>query len=36
MAEGFVRVNNWVEVAQFFAGIPAAADAAAPTPSPRS
>jgi len=29
MAEGFVRVNNWVEVAQFFAGIPAAADAAA-------
>jgi 5'(3')-deoxyribonucleotidase len=36
MAEGFVRVNNWVEVAQFFAGIPAAADAASPTPSPRS
>jgi len=36
MAEGFVRVNNWVEVAQFFAGIPAAADAAAQAPSPRS
>ena len=37
MAEGFVRVNNWLEVAQFFAAIPAAAaDAVAQAKSPRS
>jgi hypothetical protein len=36
MATGFIRVSNWLEVARFFAGIPAAEDAAAPTPSPRS
>src|ERR1700722_716491 len=36
MTEGFVRVNNWLEVAQFFAAIPAAPDAAAQAPSSRS
>ncbi len=29
MATGYVRVNNWLEVAQFFADLPATADAAA-------
>jgi hypothetical protein len=36
MATGFVRVNNWLEVAQFFAAIPAATDAAAQAASPRA
>jgi 5'-nucleotidase len=37
MATGFVRVNNWLEVGQFFADLPAAAaDAAAQATSPRS
>jgi 5'(3')-deoxyribonucleotidase len=37
MATGFVRVNNWLEVAQFFADLRAsAADPAAPVSSPRS
>jgi hypothetical protein len=41
MAEGFVRVNNWLEVAEFFASIAASADSTGTDPaahasSPRS
>jgi 5'(3')-deoxyribonucleotidase len=37
MTTGFVRVNNWIEVAQFFAGIPAeSGDPAAQAASPRA